>query len=69
VRVEIVVNGIFCPQTEQELRGQLRARLGPTMRIDIERVPAIARTASGKLRTTVNLVYSQSADGAQLATG
>ena len=67
VRVEIVVVGVFTPQMERELAGQLRARLGDSMRIDIVRVPAIERTASGKLRTTVNLVYAQSA-GALVAT-
>jgi phenylacetate-CoA ligase len=63
VRVEIVVIGEFSSGMERELRGQLRARLGPTMRIDIVRVPSIERTGRGKLRTTVNLVYPRSPDG------
>ncbi len=57
VRVEIVVSGDFSSAMERELMQQLRARLGPTMRIDIVRVPNIERTGRGKLRTTVNLVY------------
>jgi phenylacetate-CoA ligase len=57
VRVEIVVIGDFSPAMERALIEQLRARLGPAMRIDIARVPSIERTGRGKLRTTVNLVY------------
>jgi phenylacetate-CoA ligase len=56
VRVEMVVQGEFAPAMERELTAQLRARLGPRMRIDLVRVPRIERTARGKLRTTVNLV-------------
>lgn len=67
VRVEIVVVGTFTAQMERELTGQLRARLGNSMRIDIVCVPRIERTASGKLRTTVNLVYTQSSNGTHLA--
>lgn len=57
VRVETVVNGELSRGTERELKDQLRARLGPRMRVDIVRVPAIERTGRGKLRTTINLVY------------
>lgn len=63
VRVEIVVIGDFSSSMENALRAQLRARLGPVMRIDIARVPSIERTGRGKLRTTVNLVYSRSPEG------
>lgn len=56
VRVEVVVAGVFLRQNEDELKNQLRARLGPTMRIDIVRVHGIERTGRGKLRTTVNLI-------------
>jgi phenylacetate-CoA ligase len=59
VRVEIVVSDAFSAAMESELESQLRSRLGPLMRIDIVRVANIERTARGKLRTTVNLVYSQ----------
>jgi hypothetical protein len=38
------------------------------MRIDFVRVPAIERTARGKLRTTVNLVHRQSRRSIQSAT-
>jgi phenylacetate-CoA ligase len=58
VRVEIVVVGDPLAM-EGELEAQLRARLGPTMRISIVRVPSIERTGRGKLRTAVNLVYPQ----------
>jgi phenylacetate-coenzyme A ligase PaaK-like adenylate-forming protein len=62
VRVEVVVIGEFSPASDRELRLQLRARLGPSMRIDIVRVASIERTGRGKLRTTVNLVYPRSLD-------
>jgi phenylacetate-CoA ligase len=65
VRVDMVVAGDAPLTLERELAAQLRARLGPSMRIDIERVPSIERTARGKLRTTVNLVYRRSRDGMQ----
>lgn len=59
VRVEIVVVGEFASTMQRELESQLRARLGPTMRISIVRVPSIERTGRGKLRTTVNLVHQK----------
>jgi phenylacetate-CoA ligase len=67
VRVEIVVSGDFSREMELELRAQLRSRLGPSMRIDMARVPNIERTARGKLRTTVNLVHRQ-ANARQIPT-
>jgi len=63
VRVEIVASDAFSATMERELEAQLRARLGPTMRIHIIRVPSIERTGRGKLRTTVNLVYPRSPNG------
>ena len=63
VRVEMVVLGEFTPEMERELTAQLRARLGPRMRIDLVRVPSIERTARGKLRTTVNLVRGNPSAG------
>ena len=57
VRVETVVVGELAEKEERELMHQLRLRLGPSMRIDIVRVPRIERTARGKLRTVVNLVH------------
>jgi phenylacetate-CoA ligase len=57
VRVEIVASSEFTSGMERALEAELRSRLGHGMRIDIVRVPSIERTASGKLRTTVNLVY------------
>jgi phenylacetate-CoA ligase len=56
VRVETVVRGEFAPHVERELESQLRARLGPTMRITIVRVSHIERTGRGKLRTVINLM-------------
>jgi phenylacetate-CoA ligase len=57
VRVEIVASSEFTSAMEGALEAELRSRLGAAMRIDIARVPSIERTGSGKLRTTVNLVY------------
>ena len=57
VRVETVVVGDLADTEERELVRQLRLRLGPSMRIDVIRVPRIERTARGKLRTVVNLVH------------
>lgn len=57
VRVEIVASNEFTSAMEGALEAELRSRLGGGMRIDIARVPSIERTGSGKLRTTVNLVY------------
>lgn len=59
LRVEIVASDQFTREMENELKAQLRSRVGPRIRIDIVRVPSIERTASGKLRTVVNLVYRQ----------
>jgi phenylacetate-CoA ligase len=56
VRVETVVVDELGADVQSELERQLRARLGPSMRISIVRVPAIERTGRGTLRTTVNLV-------------
>ncbi len=56
VRVE-VVSGTRVPADElAALERELRHRLGPCMEIDFVHVPAIPRTASGKLRQVVNLV-------------
>lgn len=57
VRVEIVASSAFTSKMEGALEAELRFRLGPAMRIDLVRVPSIERTASGKLRTTLNLIY------------
>ena len=62
VRVEIVASSDFTAAMENNLEAQLRARLGPSMHIDILRVPSIERTGSGKLRTTVNLVYPRQSE-------
>jgi len=62
IRVEVVASTDFTEKMERELIEQLRARVGPSMRIDVARVDKIERTGSGKLRTTVNLVYGQPRD-------
>lgn len=69
VRVEMVVLGEFTDEMERELTAQLRARLGPRMRIDLVRVPSIERTARGKLRTTVNLVRGNPAAAGRAVAG
>ena len=58
VRVEVVTGGRPIPTAQREtLRHELATRLGPLMDIDIVETAAIPRTASGKLRTVVNLVH------------
>jgi phenylacetate-CoA ligase len=64
VRVDVVAGPDFTAAQATELLAQLHARLGPTMRIDLVRVPHIARTARGKLRAVVNQV-----GGAQSSSG
>ncbi len=63
VRVEAVVDGEFTAEQEAVLYAELRHRLGPTMRIDIARVSDLPRTASGKLRSVVNLVGAPEQSG------
>lgn len=63
LRVELVASNDFSPEMEHELEAQLRARIGSAMRVDFVRVPAIERTAAGKLRTTVNLVHHRKQSG------
>lgn len=62
LRVEVVASADFTEKMERELIEQLRARVGPSMRIDVARVDRIERTGSGKLRTTVNLVHGRQRD-------
>ena len=59
LRVEVVASAEFTEKMERELIEQLRARVGPSMQIDVVRVESIERTGSGKLRTTVNLVHGK----------
>ena len=54
VRVEVVLKAPFAPHERQSLLGELVNRLGPSMRVDIEQVPSLARTPAGKLRAVVN---------------
>jgi phenylacetate-CoA ligase len=61
VRVETVVQGEFSADEEAVLLSELHNRLGPSMRVDIVRVPALPRTEAGKLRAVVNLVTTPDA--------
>jgi phenylacetate-CoA ligase len=56
VRVETVTEGELPAIEQATLVGELRHRLGPSVRIDVVRVPRIARTSSGKFRAVVNLL-------------
>lgn len=55
VTVEAVIRGELPAAEERVLLEELQARLGSAMLIDFVRVPAIERTAGGKLRAVVNL--------------
>jgi phenylacetate-CoA ligase len=57
VRVQLVAVELN-EQDSDRLKVELQMRLGPNMRIDIERVSEIPRTERGKLRTVVNLTRS-----------
>jgi phenylacetate-CoA ligase len=59
VRVEWVADRALTTTESVTLLMELRSRLGPSMRIDLVRVPRVPRTASGKFRSVVNLVRSQ----------
>jgi phenylacetate-CoA ligase len=57
VRVEWVADRALTMKESSTLLLELRNRLGPSMRIDLVRVPRVPRTASGKFRSVVNLVH------------
>ena len=54
VQVLIVADSGYDPETEKRLIGQIRLRLGGTMRIRIERVESIDRGKGGKLKLIVS---------------
>lgn len=60
VRVEMVSASELSAHDLATLREGLRNRLGPTMRIDFQRLPQLERTAAGKLRSVVNLTAAKS---------
>ena len=66
VRVETVMEQPLAPHEEATLLRELRTRLGPTMAVDVVRVPRIERTRSGKFQSVVNLV--QQLDHSNTAT-
>jgi phenylacetate-CoA ligase len=63
VRVEWVADNALTPSESAGLLEELRSRLGPSMRIDLVRVPRIERTAAGKFRAVVNLMLPQQCEG------
>ncbi len=54
VRVEVVAMATFSEAERTALLGELRRRLGPTMRMSIVLVDRLERTGRGKLRTVIN---------------
>jgi phenylacetate-CoA ligase len=56
ILVRIVPSSEFTPDDRTHLIGELRARLGPTMSIDIEIVDDIPRDRSGKYRWVISRV-------------
>jgi phenylacetate-CoA ligase len=54
--VKIAVSDQFSAANETFLLSELRTRLGHQLRIDLERVPAVPRTVSGKQRLIVSSV-------------
>jgi phenylacetate-CoA ligase len=59
VTVTLVPDLGFSHDNEREVRSQLAARLGPRVRIEIERVAEIERSPSGKFRYVVSNVARQ----------
>jgi phenylacetate-CoA ligase len=58
VLIEVVVANGLPDGERRELINQIRLRLGPSMRVDVERVGAIPRTRAGKLRMVENRVHA-----------
>lgn len=56
VHVRIVARESFTPEMENRLGSALRERLGPTVRLTLERVDEIPREPSGKFRWVVSKV-------------
>lgn len=56
IRVKVVPSSAFTEEHERELLASLRERLGPTMRIDVERVEEIPPEPSGKFRWVISEV-------------
>ena len=56
VRVSIVPDAGFPAQRDEDVRTAIRAVLGPTIRVKVDRVDAINRTRSGKFRYVVSHV-------------
>lgn len=56
VRVLVVPADGFAEHDEALIREGLRSRLGPSVRINVETVPSIARSANGKFRAVVSRV-------------
>jgi phenylacetate-CoA ligase len=59
VTVEVVLGDVLPELERVTLLRELANRLGPAMRIDLVAVPHIPRSASGKLRTVVNLASAE----------
>lgn len=56
VRVRVVPDAEFGARQEEELKQRLRLRLGEGIRVEIERVKEIERTANGKFRAVISRV-------------
>jgi phenylacetate-CoA ligase len=54
IDLDIVVTPTFTAANETFMLGELRKRLGLTLRIDVKRVDAIAKTVSGKQRLVIS---------------
>ena len=58
VRVRVVPGAEFGARQEEELKRRVRLRLGEGVRVEVERVKEIERTANGKFRAVVSKVSS-----------
>jgi phenylacetate-CoA ligase len=56
VRVRVVPGAEFGARQEEELKHRVRLRLGESVRVEVERVKEIERTANGKFRAVVSKI-------------
>jgi len=56
IRIKVVATPEFGPRDAAEMIARVRQRLGPTVRVEVETVDAIPRTAAGKFQAVVSLI-------------
>jgi phenylacetate-CoA ligase len=54
LRIRVVPSPAYSDETAREIVSRIHARLTPAMRVEVERVEAIPRTAAGKFKAVIN---------------